>query len=121
MLLVGNVAYSQENRTEFCVDFRANVTSIDSSYVNNAERLSDIASFLQKVKQDSTLSLVNVSFYGVASPEGSYQWNHKLARARLESLEKVVRNEIEIPDSIVVRDDSYISWEYLAEQVVESD
>ena len=121
MLLVGNVAYSQENRTEFCVDFRANVTSIDSSYVNNAERLSDIASFLQKVKQDSTLSLVNVSFCGVASPEGSYQWNHKLARARLESLEKIVRNEIEIPDSIVVRDDSYISWEYLAEQVVESD
>lgn len=121
LLFASGTAYSQENRTEIRVDFRVNSASIDRAYGKNTERLSEISAFLQRIEQDSTLTIVEVSFYGSASPEGSYQLNHKLARARLETLEDIVRREVELPDSIVTRDDSYISWEYLKEKVVESD
>lgn len=121
LLFASGTAYSQENRTEIRVDFRVNSASIDRAYGKNTERLSEISSFLQRIEQDSTLTIVEVSFCGSASPEGSYQLNHKLARARLETLEDIVRREVELPDSIITRDDSYISWEYLKEKVVESD
>ncbi len=121
LLFASGTAYSQENRTEIRVDFRVNSASIDRAYGKNTERLSEISSFLQRIEQDGTLTIVEVSFCGSASPEGSYQLNHKLARARLETLEDIVRREVEIPDSIITRDDSYISWEYLKEKVVESD
>ena len=121
LLFASGTAYSQENRTEIRVDFRVNRASIDRAYGKNTERLSEISAFLQRIEQDSTLTIVEVSFCGSASPEGSYQLNHKLARARLETLEDIVRREVELPDSIITRDDSYISWEYLKEQVLESD
>ena len=120
LLLSATRIYSQENRTEIRVDFPVNNVSIDRSYNNNTESLSQITSFWQKIKQDSTLTIVEVSFCGSASPEGSYQLNQKLARARLEALEHIVRNEIEIPDSIITRDDTYISWESLKEEVIKS-
>lgn len=121
LLLVGSKAYSQESRTEIRVDFRVNSAAIEREYGNNTERLSEIVSFLQKIEQDSTLTVLEVSFCGSASPEGSYQLNRRLARGRLEALEDIVRREVDIPDSIITRDDSYISWEYLKEQVAQSD
>ena len=77
LLCIGNRAYSQDNRTEIRVDFRVNSASIDRGYSQNTVRLSEITSFLQRIEQDSTLSIVGVSFCGSASPEGSYQLNQK--------------------------------------------
>lgn len=121
LLLAGGTAYSQAKRTEIRVDFRVNSIVIDSAYSDNTAHVQEIIDFLRNVSQDSTLTLLEVSFCGAASPEGSYQLNRKLARGRLDALEKVVRNAIEINDSIITRDDSYISWEYLREQVEQSD
>lgn len=121
LLFAGGTAFSQENHTKIRVDFRVNSSSIDRSYSKNTESLSELSSFLKKIEQDSTLTVVEVSFCGVASPEGSYQINHKLARARLETLAKIVRSEAELPDSIITRDDDYIQWKYLKERVIESD
>lgn len=122
LLLFANVvAYSQENRTEIRVNFRASSASIDRSYGVNTESLAEISSLLQRIEQDSTLTIVEVSFCGHTSPDGSYQFNCKLARARLEALENSVRSKVEIPDSIITRDDHYIPWEYLNEKVGESD
>ena len=121
LLFAGGTAFSQENRTKIRVDFRVNSSSIDYSYSKNTESLSELSSFLKKIEQDSTLTVVEVSFCGTASPEGSYQMNHKLARARLETLAEIVRSEAELPDSIITRDDDYIQWEYLKERVIESD
>lgn len=120
-LLLSGISYSQENRTEIRVDFRVNSTVLEKDYNNNAKRISEIISFLQQIEQDSTLTIKEISFCGSASPEGSYQLNNKLARGRLKTLEEIVRKEVSIPDSIITRDDSYISWEELKHQVELSD
>ncbi len=123
ILLLGTChAHSQERgTTEFFIDFRVNITQIDSSYRDNAVRLSELSSFLKNLQTDKTIDIVSVSFCGAASPEGSYEWNRKLAAGRLKSLEKLVRSGVDIPDSLVTYNDSYIPWEYLAARVAESD
>lgn len=113
--------YGQEKRIEVCVDFRVNKTNLDSSFSGNAMRVQEIISFLQEIRQDSTVRIVEVSFCGAASPEGSYQLNRKLAQGRLSSLEKLVRQEVEIPDSVITRNDSYIPWDILKSLVQDSE
>ena len=121
LLFCTSLAHSQERRTEVCFEFRVNSMTIDSTYSDNAARMREIITFLQNVRQDSTTHIAEVSFRGAASPEGSYQLNRKLARGRLSVLERLVRQEIDIPDSIITRDDNYIPWDYLKSQIERSD
>lgn len=121
LLFYTNIARSQKQRTEISINFRTNSIVIDSTYSDNAARMRGIITTLQNIKQDSTVNIVEVSFCGAASPEGSYELNRKLARGRLTSLEKFVRRDIDIPDSIITRNDSYIPWDYLKSQVENSD
>lgn len=121
-LLCAMGAYGQkENRAEFCIDFRVNKTNIDLSYSDNALRIQEIFSFLQEIRRDSTVRIVEVSFCGAASPEGSYQLNRKLAKGRLSSLEKTIRQEVEIPDSLITRNESYIHWDNLKSLIADSE
>jgi hypothetical protein len=103
------------------VDFRVNSVVIDTLHFDNADRVRHIVDYLRTISADTTIDVLEISFCGAASPEGSYQLNRRLARGRLEALERLVRSQIEIPDSIITRDDSYISWDMLREQVAASD
>lgn len=113
--------YAQESRTEVCIDFRVNSMSIDSTYSDNAARIRRIVTFLQEIGKDSSADVVRVSFCGAASPEGSYQLNSRLARGRRLALEGFVRRQVDIPDTVITRDDGYIPWDYLKAQIEGSD
>ena len=107
LLLFGvGIAHSQESRTEICVDFRVNSTVIDSAYSDNAARMQEIIEFLRNIHQDSTINIVEISFCGAASPEGSDQLNRELARGRLSALEKDSSSNMAITSSL------YINSEY---------
>ena len=121
LLLCVTTGFAQENFTEICVDFRVNSKTIDTSFSDNGARMEEMISFLRNLRQDSTVRITEVSFSGAASPDGSYQINHRLSRARLEALEKVVRREVEIPDTLISRNDDYIPWHYLRGQIAQSD
>ena len=120
-LLLGIIPiHAQEKHTDICIDFRVNETRIDPSFGDNAARMQEIINFLQDIRKDSTVRIVNVTFSGAASPEGSYQLNRKLAQGRLAALESMVRQEVEIPDSIITRMDSYIPWDYFKSRIEDS-
>lgn len=121
LLLSAGAARSQEKRTEIQIDFRVNSTTIDSTFSENAARMRQMVELLQEMKQDSTINILEVSFCGAASPEGSYQLNRRLAQGRLQALETFIRQRVEIPDSLITRNDSYIPWEYLKAQIRVSD
>lgn len=120
-LMLRLCAHAGESRTEFIVDFRVNVVCIDPGFSDNASRISDIVSHLRELENDSAVEIVSVAFCGAASPEGSAEWNRYLASARRAELERLIRNEVALPDSIVSRDDSYIPWGYLRGRVAASD
>lgn len=119
-LLGSTRAYSQDVRTKILVDFRVNSTTIDLSYEQNASRLKEIEELLNSVLKD-TVNIKSIYFCGVASPEGSYEVNRRLAKGRMDALEKVVRSRVDVPEALIMRDDMYIPWEYLADLVSGSD
>lgn len=121
MLMRVGAAYSQEIRTEICIDFRVSSDVIDPSYSDNAARIKETIDFLKSIREDETVNLIEVSFCGAASPEGSDQLNRRLARGRLIALERLVRKEVDIPDSLIKRNDSYIPWENLKSQIEASE
>lgn len=113
---------SAQNRTEISIDFRVGESTIEQGYSNNSERLSELISSLQQIKQDNTLEIESIAFCGSASPEGSFEINRRLSGQRLTALEKYVRDRIDIPNSIVINhDDQYIPWDYLITLVEASD
>ncbi|MEE1089839.1 MAG: DUF3575 domain-containing protein [Paludibacteraceae bacterium] len=120
LMLCALKAYSQEGRTEINIDFRTNSSYIDPKYSDNAEHLQNIIDLYNSLSQDTALSIVEVSFCGSVSPDGSYQYNRKLAKARLLALEKTIRQKISIPDNIITYNDNYISWDNLKNQVTNS-
>lgn len=122
LLLLGySQLFGQENRKEVCIGFRVGNSTLDVAYGDNAARLSEIISFLEHVRDDSTLELVEVSFCGSASPEGSGSINKRLATERCASIEHYVRKRILLPDSVISRCEGGIAWELLAQLVEQSD
>ena len=116
-----STANAQEVNTKISIDFRVNTAIIDSTYSDNAKQLKKMREFLKTIEEDSTIVIKDVSFSGAASPEGSDQLNRQLAKKRLLAIETLVRNKVNIPDSIIHRHDSYISWAELKEFISNSD
>ena len=108
-------------RAEVGIDFRVNRVVLDTTYMNNAQRIQEIVDFVNFLQSERPYELQSVSFYGSASPEGSYQQNLRLARARLRTLEQWIRSRVEIPDSLITREETYIRWEFLKYEVAKSD
>ncbi len=117
ILASGIVAHAQVRRTEIFVEFRVNKSDLDPSFGDNASHLEEIVKFMEKINQDSTLSVIELSFCGSASPEGSSQLNRRLSRDRLKALERYVRSHVNVSDSVITYDDSYIPWDRFREQV----
>ena len=114
--------HAQQERTEICIDFRLNSHTIDSTYMNNAARLDEIMAAIGKLRSDTTHHILQVTFSGVASPEGNSQINQRLAKERMMALEDYVRSHISLSESLVIyHDDHYIPWQYLITEVESSD
>lgn len=121
-MLLGCIQLSgQENRKEICIRFPIGNSTLDTAYSDNAARLSELTLFLNKVKNDGMLELLEVSFYGSASPDGGFAINRKLAAERSKSMENYVRDRFFFPDSIISHGEGFIAWELLAELVEKSD
>lgn len=120
MVLGTSSLYAQQSTQEVCVDFRVGSMTLDSNYASNSERIAEIISFIQHIQQDSTLVLTEISFCGASSPEGSSQVNARLSKGRMQAIEKMVRQRVDVPDSLVTRNDHYIPWHSLAAMVEQS-
>lgn len=113
--------FGQESSTEIRVGFRVGSSVLDPAFGENAARLSEIISFLDNIRDDSTTELTGVTFSGSASPDGRAVYNRRLSADRMEALDRYVRGRVAIPDSIVTRKSNGIAWELLAELVEASD
>lgn len=120
LLFCACITHSQERHTGIRINFRVNSSVIDTGYSNNAASTQKLMEFLRNIREDSTINIIKITICGSASPEGSYQLNRKLAQGRLSALEKLILNEVDIPDSLITHNDSYIPWEYLKSQIENS-
>lgn len=113
-------ARAGEETTKFHVIFPLNGSRLDPALGDNAAQVNKAIKFLNEVKNDPEVKIVSVSFCGAASPEGPYEINRALASKRLKEMERLVRDQVDLPDEIVTYDDGYIPWEMLREEVEKS-
>lgn len=119
-LLGCSMSFGQESQKEIFVRFPIGHSIINTGYRDNASQLSEAVTFLKNTQRDSTLELVRVTFSGSASPDGGFANNRKLAEKRLNSLERYIRGQVSLPDSIISRSENVFAWESLANLVAES-
>lgn len=122
LLLYGvGIARSQEARTEFRVDFRAGSAMVEPEFADNAERLAEIAAFIERANRGEAVEIVGVTFGGSTSLEGSKEFNERLTELRRQALEAYFRERIHLPEGIISYNDYYIGWDQLREQIARSD
>lgn len=113
------VSSQHSNRHGVSIDFQANSTTIDETYLDNAHFLERVDSLFNAIECDSTINIVSVEIYGSASPEGPAKLNRNLSHARMMALDGYVRSHIDIPDSIITYNDQYIVWGHLKDLINE--
>lgn len=114
------LAYATADKEEICLDFPILKTQIDTTYKQNAAQEMEMVRFLQAIRQDSTVHIHNVTFRGVTSPDGTCALNTMLAQKRLASLEKWIRAQVIIPDSLVQYQSITITWDNLKPIIAQS-
>lgn len=122
ILLIGNFStYGQIDRREFRLTFRVGSCRPDTVRSVNKTVISELFSFLDFVRNDSSYVWLGAVFSGAASPEGPDRLNRRLAICRREALERRVRERVLIPERVVVRRGETVAWERLADLVAGSD
>lgn len=112
-----NAEWQSDTRRSVCIDFRVNSATVERTYHDNAVMLDRIDSLFTAIKSDTLIEIVSVEFCGTASPEGNSIINSRLSHGRMVALEKVVRDHINIPDSLVLHNDHYIAWHHLVDMI----
>lgn len=111
------VAGSKHFRLRYVI----NIAELDSSFVDNSERMMDIREFLTEMKNDSLTHITGVDFRGTASPDGTYEFNVWLSENRLRTFKELVNSYLTIPDSLIYAQSSAIPWDEFRQKVLESD
>lgn len=120
-------AYAQKDTTSvagskhFRLRYVINIAELDSSFVDNSDRMMDIRRFLTEIKNDPLTTITGVDFRGTASPDGTYEFNVWLSENRLRTFKELVNSYIQIPDSLIFAQSSDIPWDEFRQKVAESD
>lgn len=113
-------AHSQDT-VKFRIRYVINTPVVDTTFVDNSDRISDMRSFLETMREDTTLHIIGVRFRGTASPDGGYEFNRWLSENRLRTFKELVDSYRPIPDSIIRANTSDIPWDEFREKVAQSD
>lgn len=115
------LAVAQSESRHFKIHYPVDIAEVDTAFMDNAFRINSLHNYLERISADKTLSLDSVKYTGTASPDGYFEFNNWLSETRLENLKKIIRKDIDIPDSIVFRNDAYITWKMFRDSVAASD
>ncbi|MCH5217872.1 MAG: DUF3575 domain-containing protein [Muribaculaceae bacterium] len=124
IVLAGLCFHEVEAKTykrDFHIDYRLDSINIDRQYMDNDEVLTEFRDFLRYLQNTREIEIDSIAFEGTASPDGYIERNQWLSRNRLEMFKKWMREELDFPDSLIVKTDSYIPWLRFEEGVEASD
>jgi hypothetical protein len=102
------------------VEFALSSAKIEPRFGDNARNLALLKQICADLRS-SNRQVEAIYLLGSASPEGDFGLNVGLSRMRLAALERLIRNEISLPDSIFIRNESYIPWDELLQMLDSSD
>lgn len=104
---------TREIRGQAYIDFPVRQTSIIPDYRSNAQEIAKIRATIDSIRTDTDVTIRSLSIHGYASPEGSYELNESLARARTEALKDYVEHLYNFAPGIITTAWTAENWEGL--------
>ncbi|MBQ8224894.1 MAG: hypothetical protein IJZ86_06060, partial [Bacteroides sp.] len=87
------------------VYFRQGYSTWDPTYRDNGQRLQGFVDRFKKLREDRVMSKISkIYIISGASPEGSWAFNQRLSTNRAKRIQGVLKEYIDLPDSVVVVD-----------------
>ncbi|MBQ8225379.1 MAG: hypothetical protein IJZ86_08530, partial [Bacteroides sp.] len=87
------------------VYFRQGKHTWDPTYRDNGQRLQGFVDRFKKLREDRVMSKISkIHIISGASPEGSWAFNQRLSTNRAKRIQGVLKEYIDLPDSVVVVD-----------------
>ena len=87
-------------------------------YMDNRIRLEDFVERFRKLREDKVMSKISkIHIIAGCSPEGTWALNQRLSRNRAKRIREVLKNYIDLPDSVVVENAVGINWDALSNMV----
>ena len=96
------------------------IPKIDTLYNDNSQVIKELKEYISTLSQDTTIIISDLSLSAFASPDGTKTINTRMVRGRLNAIENLVLNNIDIPDSIITRNEQHLSWRDLELMIQES-
>lgn len=119
VLCVSVRAQSYNNSDTLEVYFRQGYSTWDPTYRDNGRRLQGFVDRFKKLREDRVMSKISkIHIISGASPEGAWAFNQRLSTNRAKRIQGVLKNYIDLPDSVVVVDSRGVNWQGLRELVV---
>ncbi len=96
-----------------CLYFQRGYATWDPSLRDNDKTLNDLIIKLKKVYTDTVSCRIELYMEGNASPDGLTSANTKLTEKRVATIESLLREKIQIPDSLIYITANGIDWKGL--------
>lgn len=102
------------------IDFPVNRTELRPDFRNNRAELAKIVATIDSVRNDNDITVTSLTIKGVASPEGDYENNARLAKGRTEALKNYVNGLYHFGADFIVMDYEPEDWAGLRKYVAGS-
>lgn len=116
-------ALAVKNVADLDLEFRVSNSELDPGFADNAQQIDNFLAELRHILDASGNSEsrpVYVILRGTTSLEGSHEFNKQLGQLRRATLERFINDRIVIPDSIIVRNDDFLPWDWFKKAVLKS-
>lgn len=99
------------------LNFKVNKWDIVVNLGNNAKELAKMIETLELVKNDSDVTITQITLHGYASPDGGYANNDKLSRNRTQALKDYLTSVYPIDQKLIKVAATAEDWEGTAEYI----
>ncbi len=100
--------------------FPINSDFIDPAIFGNEKQIREMKDFVAKMMRDTTITIVNIIVTGVASPDGPYDFNAKLAQQRAQMAKNYLITQLGIKGELIKTKYVAEDWDGLRKLVNES-
>lgn len=101
--------------------FKTSQAVIDETYFDNARILAHIVDVIRRIEASPRWQTGKIVLLGLASPEGTLDFNTRLAGGRAEALKRYLQERVSVPDSCFEVQNGSEGWEELRYMVACSD
>lgn len=122
ILLTGSAAFAQtekEASDSAKIYFELAKSEIKLDLRNNAAQFEQIFSSLEKALKEGKVEKISIA--ATASPDGSYEFNQKLSKARADAIVKYITSKYPLPARKIESIPGGIAWDMLRERIASSD